>query len=286
MHNHKFLATVCLFVFSTIQAQAAEGAQKHLLQYKFKMGEVIRYRVHHATNIRTTIEETTQQAESTSESIKAWKVTDVLPGGEMQFVHLVETVRMTNIVPNRGTVKYDSEADKTPPPSFSQAARAVGIPLSVIRIKPDGEIVHREEKHPQPASSDDTPITMRLPSEAIAIGEQWDATYEVDAQRKNEAKLKVRTRRVCTLKNVQAGIATIAVEYQILTPVSAYIESQLIQKLTEGTVRFDIEAGRTVSQKFDADRRVIGFSGQASSMHFTSRLEERLLKPGERLARK
>ena len=265
---------------------AADNTEKHLLAYKFKMGEVIRYRVQHSTDIRTTIEETTQQAESTSESIKAWKVTDVLPNGEMQFVHVVETVRMTNTVPNRGTTKFDSEVDKTPPIGFEQAARAVGVPLSVIRIKPDGEIVQREEKHPQPASSEDMPITLRLPSEAIAIGDQWDATYEVDAERKSKAKLKVRTRRVCTLKNVQTGIATITVEYQILTPISAYIESQLVQKLMKGTVRFDIDAGRTVSQKFDTDRRVIGFSGQASSMHYTSRLEERLLKPGERLARK
>ena len=286
MHKKTILATVCLLVLFTAKADAKDTTEKHLLTYKFEMGEVIRYRVQHATNIRTTIEETTQQAESTSESIKAWKVTDVLPSGEMQFVHVVETVRMTNTVPNKGTTKFDSEADKTPPVGFEQAARAVGIPLSVIRIKPDGEIVHREEKHPQPTSSKDMPITLRLPSEAIAIGEKWDATYDVDAQRKSKAKLKVRTRRVCTLKNVQAGIATIAVDYQILTPVSAYIESQLVQKQTKGTVRFDIDAGRTVSQKFGADSRVIGFSGKASSMHYTSRWEERLLKPGERLARK
>ena len=91
----------------------------------------------------------------------------------------------------------------------------------MIRIKPDGEIVEREEKHPQPASTEDMPITLRLPAEAIAVGDQWDATYDVDAQRKSKAKLKVRTRRVCTLKAVEAGIATIEVEYQILSPVSA-----------------------------------------------------------------
>ena len=57
-------------------------------------------------------------------------MTDVLPNGEMEFVHVVETVRMTNTVPNRGTTKYDSEVDKTPPLGFEQAARAVGVPLS------------------------------------------------------------------------------------------------------------------------------------------------------------
>lgn len=292
MHSTKTLAAIILLFVFVAHAEAAkkksskQPAEKHLLQYKFKMGEVLRYHVRHASDIRTTIEEATQQAESTSDSVKAWKVTDVLPNGEMEFVHVVETVRMTNTVPNRGTTKFDSEADKTPPTGFEQAARAVGVPLSVIRIKPDGEIAHREEKHPQPPATDDMPITLRLPAEPIAVGEQWDWNYHVDAQRKNKSTLKVQTRRVCTLKKVQSGIATIEVEYQLLSPVSAYIESQLLQKLTKGTVRFDIDAGRTVSQRFEADRRVIGFSGKASSMHFVSRLEERLLKKGERLARK
>jgi hypothetical protein len=260
--------------------------EKHTLQYKFAMGEVLRYSVKHMTNIRTTIEGSSQEAESKSVSIKAWKVTDVLPGDVMEFVHVVEEVRMSNRVPNRAVTVYDSRTDKTPPPGFEQAARAVGVPLSLIRIKPSGEIVHREEKHPQPAASDDLPITLRLPDEPIAVGEQWDFTYNVAADRKSGVKLQVRTRRVCTLKSVEGDLATIGVDYQILTPVSAFIESQLIERLTKGTVLFDMKRGRLISQRFDADKRVLGFHGDASSMHFVSRLEERLLKPGERLARK
>jgi len=286
MHIKNLLVTICVLFLGVAQTRAAEDAEKYLLRYKFQMGEVIRYHVQHATDTRTTIEETTQEVEAHSKSIKAWKITDVLPNGEIEFVHVVEAVQMTNTVPDRGTTKFDSESDKTPPAGFEQAARAIGIPLLVMRIKPDGEIVSREEKHPQPPATEDMPITLRLPAEAIAVGEQWDRTYEVEAERKSKAKLKVQTRRVCTLKDVKHGIATIHVEYQILTPVNAFVESQLKERLTKGTVRFDIESGRTVSQKYDVDHRIIGFSGKASSIHFVSRLEERLLKPGERLARK
>ncbi len=289
MHDWKharilFLLALALRAGLTTPAHADD--EKHVLQYKFKMGEVLRYSVKHATNIRTTIEGTSQEAESQSESIKAWKVTDVLPGDIMEFVHVVEVVRMSNRVPNRAVTEYDSESDKTPPPGFEQAARAVGVPLSLIRIKPSGQIVHREEKHPQPESSDDMPITMRLPDDPIAVGEQWDFTYDVAVERQSGTKLQVRTRRVCTLKSVGGGIATIGVDYQILTPVSAFVESQLVERLTKGTVRFDMQRGRVISQKFEADKRVLGFAGDTSSMHYVSRLEERLLKPGERLARK
>ncbi len=288
----KLLQIVTVALLSTLvpatTARSAEDSppEKYQLQYKFKMGDVLRYAVKHSADIRTTIEGTTQEAQTESESIKAWKVTDVLPNGEIEFVYLVEVVRMSNRVPNRALTSFDSELDETPPPGFEQAARAVGVPLSVVRISPEGEIVHREEKHPQPKASDDMPLTLRLPSEPLAVGEQWDATYDVPAERKSGAKLQVRTRRVCTLEKVENQIATITVDYQILTPVSAYIESQLIDRLTKGSVRFDIKRGRIISQNFKSDRRVIGFSGDTSSMHYVSRMKERLLKPNERLARK
>ncbi len=277
-----------LFLFSSMPAHAANkaSAKKYQLRYKFELGEVLRYQVKHSADVRSTIEDTTQQAESKSESIKAWKVTDVLPNGEIEFVHLVEVVRMSNKVPDRAITKFDSEADKTPPSGFEQAARAIGVPLSVIRMTPRGEIVEREEKHPQPEASDDMPITLRLAEKAIAVGEQWDATYDVQVERKSGAKLRVRTRRVCTLQKVKTGIATIKVDYQVLTPINAFIESQLVQRLAKGTVRFDLKRGRVVSQKLDTNRRVLGFAGAASSMHYVSRYEERLLKPGEKLARK
>lgn len=289
MHNSLrvhllFLTALALRAGLAPPAHAEE--EKFSLQYKFKMGEVLRYGVRHTANIRSTIEGTSQEAESRSVSIKAWKVTDVLPSGEMEFIHLVEVVRMSNRVPNRAMVEYDSQRDKTPPPGFEQAASAVGVPLSLVRIKPSGEITHREEKHPQPPVSDDMPITLQLPDEPIAVGEQWDATYDVEVERKSGTKMQVRTRRVCTLKSVEDEVATIGVDYQILTPVEPYVESQLVERLTKGTVQFDLQRGRMISQRFDADKHVLGFAGETSSMHYVSRLEERLLKPGERLASK
>jgi len=279
------LSLGCLAPLGTAADESLPGP-KHSLQYKFKMGEVLRYGIKHSTNIRTTIEGTTQEADTQSESIKAWKVTDVLPNGEMEFVHLVEKVRMSNRVPNRAVRKFDSETDASPPPGFEQAAGAVGVPLTVVRITAAGDVVAREEKYPLPAPSEDMPITLRLPPNPVVIGEQWDFTYDVRVDRKSGAKLTVRTRRVCTLRRAEAGVAVIGVEYQILTPVGPFVESQLVERLTKGTVRFDIEHGRMLSQTLDADRRVIGFSGEASSMHYVSRMEERLLRPEKRLARK
>jgi hypothetical protein len=275
------VAVGCLSIAS--RADEAVPPGKHLLRYRFAMGDVLRYDVSHATNVRTTIDNSTQQAETQSKSVKVWKVTDVLPNGEMEFIHLVESVKMSNQVPDRPANTYDSRTDAKPPRGFEQAARAVGVPLSLVRIAADGSVTHREEKHPQPPASPDMPITLALPKEPIAVGEKWSQPYDVPAERQGGAKLQVRTRRVCQLEQVKNGVATINVEYQILTPVDPFVRSQLVERLTQGTVRFDVERGRIIDQEHNVDKRILGFAGKASSMHFVARLTERLL-PEEKVA--
>lgn len=277
------IATLAACLLSTASLHAA---QKYELRYKFALGDVLRYQVKHEANVSTTLEETTQDVESVSDSVKAWKVTDVLPSGEIEFMHVVESIKMTNRQPQKGVASYDSTTDKNPPAIFEQAAAAVGVPLTLIRMTPSGKIVDREEKHPQPEVTEDMPITLQLPEKPIAVGEKWDRDYRFTMERKNGGKIKVQTRRLCKLLSVKSGVATIEVTYQVLTPVEPFIESQLLERMTKGTVRFDIAQGRVISQKHEVDRRVLGFAGKTSSMHFVSRLEERLIQDGKKVARR
>ena len=106
--------------------QAATPAKKYSLRYKFALGDIIRYEVDHRASVRTTIEKITQSAVTRSESLKVWKIIDVMPNGEIELVHQVDSVRMTNKLPDRAEMVYDSRKDRTPPPGFEDAARAIG----------------------------------------------------------------------------------------------------------------------------------------------------------------
>lgn len=258
-------------------AEAPASGEKHLLRYKFAMGEVLRYDVKHSTKTRNNMEGVSEQVETASESVKSWKVMDVLPNGEMQFMHVVEWVKMSNQSPDLPANKFDSRSKDPIPHGFETASRAIGIPLSILRIAPDGKVTFREQKHPQPKAQEDMPITLGLPEAEIAIGEKWSHPYDVTVQRKNGSGLQIQTRRVCKLRDVKNGVAVIDVEYQILTPVDPYVRAQLVERLTDGTVRFDIAKGRIIAQEHNVDKRILGFAGKASSMHFVSRLQERLL---------
>jgi hypothetical protein len=85
---------------------------------------------------------------------------------------------------------------------------------------------------------------------------------------------------------VQDGLATIAVETAVLTPVNnPQIQAQLIARTPEGRVVFDMNRGVVRSKHLTVENRVIGFAGNDSSMSATGTIDERLLEPKE-IARK
>ncbi len=76
---------------------------------------------------------------------------------------------------------------------------------------------------------------------------------------------------------MESGIATISLRTEVLTPVNdARIESQLIQRLSNGTIKFDIDAGVVRGRRLEWDQTVVGFNGPESSMTYVARLTESL----------
>src|SRR5690242_11789575 len=140
------------------EAPPKKEIPKYDLQYKLSRGDVLRYEVAHHASISGTSEKNTQSAESKTDSIKAWKVTDVLPTGDIEFMNVCEQVHMVNQLPDRKATEYDSKKDKIAPPGFEEAAKAVGVPLSTMRITTHGKVLSRQVKVQNQGSSEDAPI--------------------------------------------------------------------------------------------------------------------------------
>ena len=49
-------------------------------------------------------------------------------------------------------------------------------------------------------------------------------------------------------------------------------------------MRFDIDEGRVLGQQMDIDKHVVGFRGEASSIHYVNRFSERLVAEPARTA--
>ncbi len=266
----------CLFARSTLLASEPE-AISYTLRYKFQAGENLVWKVEHRARVRTTVSGTTQTADTTSISAKRWKITDVQPDGKFSFVHSVDYVDMRQQMSDREEERFDSRADKKSPPGFADVAKAVGVPLTLATLDARGEVVKREEKQPQP-NTNKGQMAMQLPAEAVTIGQSWNQPFEIDVALEAGAMKRMKAQQRYVLESVENNLATIRVETQWLTPNSdPAVDAQLIQRDTSGTVKFDIAAGRVVWQQTDIDKNVVGFQGDASSMHYTTRFTEELL---------
>jgi hypothetical protein len=266
---------------------ADAGAKKYALRYKFQLGQSLRWEVIHQAKIKTTVSGTTQTAETTSVSVKLWRVKDVRPDGTATFEHMVESVDMGQKLTGRQEVRYNSKTDAKAPLGFENVAESVGKILSVVTMDARGNVLHRQRTPVKASSENDGPMTILLPEEPVAIGESWAFPTDVEVPLQNGMIKKVKTEQKLTLKSVSAGVATIEVVTHILTPIhDPMIEAMLIQRESSGTVRFDLDAGRVLGQQMDLDKKVVGFRGDASSLHYLTRFTEELLPEETKTAKR
>ena len=277
---------MALYATPSRATDQADETRYHL-QYKLQRGESLRWWVTHRAAIRTTIQGKTQTAHTLSESVNRWDVNEVTADGEMQFLQSVESVKMTNRLPDREEIGYDSQEDATPPAGFEDVARAIGVPLAEILIDPSGQVVRRDQRHETPGGVTEISIVMPLPAEPVAIGHVWQEPHEVRVVTHDGRPLKIETERRFELLSVADEIATISVDFQVITPLrDPTVEIQLLQRFNRGTVKFDLNAGRIVGQQTEIDKRILGGHGQDSATHYRAEYREKLLKPNERVARR
>ncbi|MEN6406239.1 MAG: hypothetical protein ABFC77_07200 [Thermoguttaceae bacterium] len=268
-----------LMVFFGLAAQAtADSPEKYALRYQFRPGETVRWEVEHRSNVRTTISKTTQTAETLSLSVKKWQVKDVKPDGSATFEHGVESVDMRQELTGRNEVRYNSRTDAKAPVGFEDVAKSVGVPLLRVTIDAHGKLLHREHLAGKQSAKAEGWMTIPLPEEPVAVGHTWSLPQTIDIPLESGGVKRVKSVQQFTLESVQTGVAVIRVSTDVLTPITdPAVESQLVQREAAGLVRFDIDAGRVLSQQLDIDKHVVGFRGEASSIHYINRFSERLL---------
>jgi hypothetical protein len=273
-------------VIAAPQAEPDAGAKKYTLRYKFKAGEVLRWEVEHRAQIRTTIQGTTQTAETVSTSIKIWKVDKVDDRGQATFTYSVESVDMRQKYDGRKELHYNSDTDKEAPPGFGDVAKAVGVPLAEVTLDNRGKLIKREEKRPSATPAPEA-ITPPLPEEPVAVGAEWFTPADIKVTLKTGEVKKIKARQRYELESVKDQTAVIALATQILSPIrdNPEIEAQVVQSLGDGHIRFAIDDGRILSQQSDVDERVNGFQGEASSLHCVTRFTEKLLPADAQTAR-
>ena len=245
------------------------------LRYAYVPGESMATRVAHRALTETTMNGTTQAVETMTDSTKTWTVVAVDAAGAATLEHAVDDVTMTSRTSDRGEIRWTSTGDDEPPPGYELVPHSLGVPLVRMVVAPDGRVLDRRELRPCPPAATGDLVVVPLPDGPVTVGAEWTIPQEVVVEVPNGPRKAVRTRLRYRLDAVKDGIATIAVDTTVLTPVDdPRLEARLLERIWDGEIRFDIAKGRVISRRTGIDRRVVGFGGPQSSVRYKASLEE------------
>lgn len=252
------------------------AGDEYSLVYKFRQGEVVRWRVTHLATTETKIRGTEVTSQSRSVSTKVWRIGEA-KDGKTTFVNSLAAVDMWSKNGDDDEIRYNSQTDQTPPPGYESVAKSIGVPRASVTIDQHGRIIERKSNSRE-ANFGLGDIVMPLPGKPVKIGAKWFAPGEVTVRLQNKQVQRVKTRKAYTLKEIKDGVATIELKTEVLTPVhNPQVKSQLMQQITAGDIFFDIKSGRVQSKQIKWDETVIGYPDPDSVMQYLAKFTEELV---------
>ena len=281
------LATTALLICLVAPTHAEDSeSQSYLLRYSLEAGEQLHYEVTHVAKTKTRIRGAEEVSQVHTTSQRHWNVLEA-NDAESTFEHVLDAVEMTQQQGEKEEIRWNSAEQEAPPAVFERIAEQIGRPLSTVTITPRGQEVRREDDAGTKTSLGMGSLTLAFPEEPITVGSSWSVPREVRARTEDGEVKPIKIRELFTLEKVQTGVAYLNVRSEPLTPIKEEsVRAQVVQQLSNGTIRFDIDNGRMLSKQLDWDETVVGFQGANSLMEYRARFTERLVDGVERTARR
>ena len=249
-----------------------------LLRYRFAPGEAVSTRVAHRAVTETTINGTTQSVETATDSVKTWRVTEVAPEGQTTIEHAVDDVTMTSRATGQKQTRWQSDSIEPAPPGYEGVRLSLGRPLSRLTIDCCGRVLARRDLFPSPPSNTGDLMVVPLPDEPVRVGSSWTIPEEIVIDVPGGPRKSLRTRLRYDVADIRDTVVLIDVDTTVLTPVDdPRIKARLLERIWDGRIEFDAAEGRLLSRSASVDRRVVGFHGPQSSVHYKASREEKLI---------
>ncbi|MBA3314573.1 MAG: hypothetical protein M3552_22000 [Planctomycetota bacterium] len=282
---------VCL-AFAALAAAPVEAPkpdQGVLLQYKFREGETVRYRIEQDATFVASKGPTREKQDTLSRTDQQFKVVAVDADGTATLRMIIAAARMEYGFDDAPPTVYDSSQKDIPAAAFAGVRKAIGRELAELKLHPGGTVdsvrplLPSEELDAIPGKlglegEGPSNLFVAFPERRIKAGETWSDTFSTRVVISGKLTQEVKILRQYRLESVQNGVATIAVKTAPLTVLGdPSLLVQVIQRTTSGTIRFDMQAGRALARKVEFDNMEIGWAGDDSSYRAVSTWTETLL---------
>ena len=218
------------------KATQSNSVNKYLLKYKFKKGEVLRWRVEQVFSTETRGNKLKTTANNRTVSTRKWEVKKIFENGNVLIVYSIEERADWVKISGQPEVFYDSRRSTKIPPRYADVAAKVGVPLATAELDPFGNVIEKK------ATYRDMKLGMggfaaSFPKRALAIGEEWTQNAPIQVRIESGGVKHVKTRKVYKLKSVKDEVALITMRTEVLTPVeSPRIQQQIMQQINFGKI--------------------------------------------------
>ena len=284
----KFVLATSIVVLSQAASALADDdkSSKYLLRYALQDGQQLNYEVTHVAKTKTRLKGQEEISQVHTISKRHWDVQNA-SDESMTFNHVVDSVEMTQQQGDQDEVRWSSESGEEAPKQFSKVAERIGQTLSTVSINPRGQETDRQDNGGSKASLGMGSLSLALPEEPIAIGDSWSIPREIKTRTEEGLVKPIKIRELYTLEKVKSGVATLSVRSEPLTPIDEEsVRAQVVQQLSNGTIKFDLDAGHMISKELNWDETVVGFQGPNSMMEYRARMSERLIDNVVRTAKR
>lgn len=266
---------------------AADESQPVTLQYRFEPGQIVRYEVGLSDTYRIQLGETVEEPFSRQTSRKNYRVISVREDGSAELELMIEAIVMQ--IGKAGMIEHEYRSDQkeVSNAAFTGVSQMVGKPYLRLTMSPTGEVSNiRPLLNPEQTTEDVSQaaldIMIRLPEQPLNVGATWREDFETSVSL-GEGTLRkpIKMQRRFTLRSVENGLATVAMETKVLTAINEPDEElQMLRRQPTGTLVLDLNRGILVNRTLTQENEVTGFGGNAASLiRFKQQHVEKLTGP-------
>ncbi len=258
---------------------ATPAAWSQAPQFKWTAGQTLVYKVSQSTTATEKVGDKTTETVTKLDLVKKWRVSAVDAAGVATLTMSLDKLRMETKTPAGETMLFDSEAkEKSTPGMVEEMAKYVGVPLTVVRLDPRGQLVEVKESKFGPASrlEADLPFKIALPAIALAVEGTWERKYQIKLEPPQGAGENYAAVQKLTCKAINGSLATIGIATTIAgLPDSPADQIPLAPLQPSGEIVFDTMAGRLKTVRYKWSKELAGHQGEGSKYVFaTTYLEE------------
>jgi hypothetical protein len=261
---------------TTTSAQTAPSSP-----LRWQNGQSLVYKVEQTTEATDVKDEDKVVIKTHLNLTKRWQVTAVDAQGIATLQLSLSALRHELTNTKGETLTFDSaNPDKSDPQLREQMSRYVNQTLAVLRVDGYGRVVEVKESKFGPASrfECELPFVGVIPPAPLKAGQQWDRAFKITVEPPQGAGEKYDAVQHYTCKASENNAVTIAVATELKSqPEASANRVPLIQKLPEGEIVFDYQAGRLKSATLKVDKELMNHEGEGTAYHYTSSYSEQYI---------